>query len=64
MQINSLSSLVSSAYDSARSNLKSMADAASQPAPAPAARESKAEAAEAPKPALGQRQGVNLDSYA
>ncbi|MCY1139478.1 hypothetical protein OWR29_15880 [Actinoplanes sp. Pm04-4] len=66
MQINSLSSLVTSAYDTARSNLKSMAEAASEqrtpdaPAPAP-----KVETpSEAPKPVPGQRQGVSLDAYA
>jgi hypothetical protein len=62
MQINSLSSLVTSAYDSARANLKSMAEAATEqtkPVEAP-----KPEAVEAPKAVPGQRQGVNLDSYA
>ncbi|MCO8270122.1 hypothetical protein M1L60_05885 [Actinoplanes sp. TRM 88003] len=70
MQINSLSSLVTSAYDTARSNLKSMADAAAssaEPAPVPVAAPIPtpvAEAAPASAPVPGQRQGVNLDSYA
>jgi hypothetical protein len=69
MQINSLSSLVSSAYDSARSNLKSMAEAASAPAPADVVKPVLAQAPEpvapeAPKRVPGQRQGINLDSYA
>jgi hypothetical protein len=68
MQINSLSSLVTSAYDTARSNLKSMAEAASEqrtpdaPAPAPAPKVETP--SEAPKPVPGQRQGVSLDAYA
>ncbi|MBL7259015.1 hypothetical protein [Paractinoplanes lichenicola] len=63
MQINSLSSLVTSAYDTARSNLKSMADTATAVKPA-LAEAPKPEAPAAPKPVPGQRQGVNLDSYA
>lgn len=72
MQINSLGSLVNSAYDAARSNLKSMADAAAgsgKPEPVkPALAETpkpevKAES-EPAKPVPGQRQGVTLDSYA
>ncbi|MCM4077583.1 hypothetical protein [Paractinoplanes hotanensis] len=69
MQINSLSSLVTSAYDTARSNLKSMAESAAATgaevtpvlakAPEPAA-----PVTEVPAPVPGQRQGVNLDSYA
>jgi hypothetical protein len=70
MQINSLSSLVTSAYDTARSNLKSMAEAATEqrsPEVTPAlakAPEPAAPVTEVPQPVPGQRQGVNLDSYA
>ncbi|MBM2619876.1 hypothetical protein JIG36_30630 [Actinoplanes sp. LDG1-06] len=69
MQINSLSSLVTSAYDTARSNLKSMAEAAaesgkSEPVTPALAKTPEPTAPEAPKPVPGQRQGVNLDSYA
>ncbi|GAB2576274.1 hypothetical protein Aab01nite_13280 [Paractinoplanes abujensis] len=69
MQINSLSSLVTSAYDTARSNLRSMAEAAAAPEVKPALAEApqpqpepRAEAA--PRPVPGQRQGVSLDAYA
>jgi hypothetical protein len=72
MQINSLSSLVTSAYDAARSNLKSMAEAAAEsgqaeavkPALARTPEPAKTETTEAAQPVPGQRQGVNLDSYA
>ncbi|MDY7084657.1 MAG: hypothetical protein SYR96_06075 [Actinomycetota bacterium] len=72
MQINSLGSMVSSAYDAARSNLRSMADAAAEsgrpepvkPALAETPRPEVKAATEPAKPVPGQRQGVNLDSYA
>ncbi|WP_133877424.1 hypothetical protein [Paractinoplanes brasiliensis] len=69
MQINSLGSMVSSAYDTARSNLRSMADAAAgsgRPEPVkPALAETpRPEVKAAAEPAPGRRQGVNLDSYA
>ena len=71
MQISSaLSSYANAAFDTVRSNLKSMAEAAAEqrtpdvtpalattPEPQPAA-------PEAPQPAKGQRQGVSLDAYA
>ena len=69
MQINSLSSYATNAYDTVRSNLRSMAEAGAEqrtaeaaPAPAPAA--TPEPAAQAPAPIKGQRQGVSLDSYA
>ena len=69
MQINSLGSLVTSAYDTARSNLKSMAESAAatgaEVTPALAkAPEPAAPVTEVPEPVPGQRQCVNLDSYA
>ncbi len=72
MQIKSFSSLANTAFDTARNNLKSMADAAAQSGasperasdPQPVAVPAQADAVEAPKPAKGQRQGVSLDAYA
>ncbi|MGK5685314.1 hypothetical protein [Actinoplanes sp. URMC 104] len=65
---SSLSSLANAAFDTARANLRSMAEAAAAPpAPAaekPAADQPAAETAEAPKRVQGQRQGVSLDAYA
>ena len=59
-------SLATAAFDTAKSNLKAMAEAAASAAPAPDAAAETAVATDAvsAEPRKGMRQGVQLDAYA